>query len=148
MQIDYGILADHAEVLNNKLYLMGGGWDTMAAPQVPAAVRLVLAVGLRVEWDETGQQIPVVIRVSDEDAQELLRLNGQMTVGRPKNLVPGASQLSQVSFVLNMKLPKFGGFIIGISAGQSGAEVRHSLPFRLITGPARTVQPKRTTPEP
>ena len=35
MEIDYALLAEHAEVTGGKLYLMGGGWDTMNVPEVP-----------------------------------------------------------------------------------------------------------------
>ena len=33
-------LAEHAEVTGAKLYLMGGGWDTMNVAEAPANVRV------------------------------------------------------------------------------------------------------------
>ncbi len=89
MEIDYLLLAEHAEVTGSKLYLMGGGWDTMNVPDVPAHVRLNLAAGVRVGWDETNTTIPLVVRVDDDDAQEVFRLDGQMNVGRPPQLLAG-----------------------------------------------------------
>ena len=40
MDIDYAIIADYAEVVGSKLYLMGGGWDTSTMPEVPFQLRL------------------------------------------------------------------------------------------------------------
>lgn len=139
MEIDYAILADHAEVTNNKLYLMGGGWDTMGAVEAPVNVRVMLVTGVRVEWDETNAAIPLVVRLDDDDAQEVFRLEGQMNVGRPPSLVPGTSQLSQMAFAMNVALPRFGGYRITVTAGSGEAEVRRSLPFRLV----KTAAPNR-----
>lgn len=131
MEIDYLLLAEHAEVTASKLYLMGGGWDTMSVPEAPANVRLMLAAGVRVEWDETNAPVPLLVRVDDEDAQEIFRLEGQMNVGRPPNLLPGASQLSQMTFALALKLPRFGGYRVSLTVGAEAAAIRRSIPFRL-----------------
>jgi len=45
MEFDYALLADHAEVINGKLYLMGGGWDVRHAPQAPARAQFAVALG-------------------------------------------------------------------------------------------------------
>lgn len=131
MEIDYLLLAEHAEVTGNKLYLMGGGWDTMSVAEAPASVRLMLAAGVRVDWDETNAPVPLLVRVDDDDAQEIFRLEGQMNVGRPPHLPPGTSQLSQMTFALALQLPRFGGYRVSLAAGADGRAVRRSIPFRL-----------------
>lgn len=136
MEIDYLLLAEHAEVTGGKLYLMGGGWDTMNVAEAPASVRLILAAGVRVEWDETNVAVPLLVRVDDDDAQEVFRLEGQMNVGRPPHLPSGTSQLSQMTFALALKLPRFGGYRVSLTAGTGENPVRRSIPFRLA-GPTR-----------
>jgi hypothetical protein len=131
MEIDYLILADHAEVNGSKLYLMGGGWDTMHVANVPAPVRMAVAGGVRVEWDESNASIPLVLRIDDDDAQEVFRINGQMNVGRPPATLPGTSQLSQMTFVIQAQLKALGGYRITLIAGAEGTEIRRSIPFRL-----------------
>lgn len=131
MEIDYLLLAEHGEVTGNKLYLMGGGWDTMTVAESPANVRLNLAAGVRVEWDETNAPVPLLVRVDDDDAQEVFRLEGQMNVGRPPHLPPGTSQLSQMTFALALKLPRPGGYRVSLTAGAAERMVRRSVPFRL-----------------
>ena len=132
MDIDYLILAEHAEVTGSKLYLMGGGWDTMNVADVPANVRLTAVAGIRVEWDETNVSLPVVVRVDDDDAQEVFRLDGQMNVGRPPQLLPGTSQLSQMTFVLQLQLKALGGYRVSLAVGPEDRQVRRSVPFRLV----------------
>lgn len=138
MEIDYLLLAEHAEVVGAKLYLMGGGWDTMNVADVPANVRLTVAAGLRVEWDETNMPLPIVIRIDDDDAQEVFRMDGQMNVGRPPQLLAGTSQLSQMTFAVQASLKRLGGYRITVVAGAPGAEVRRSIPFRLSKSAAPT----------
>jgi hypothetical protein len=132
MEIDYLILAEHAEVTGAKLYLMGGGWDTMNVADVPANVRITAVAGIRVEWDETNVAIPLVVRVDDDDAQEVFRLNGQINVGRPPQLLPGTSQLSQMTFVLQLQLKSLGGYRVSLVVGPEEQQVRRSVPFRLV----------------
>lgn len=132
MEIDYALLAEHAEVTGGKLYLMGGGWDTMNVPEVPATVRLTVALGVRVEWEETNLPISVVVVVQDEGEADLVRLDGQMQVGRPPQLPPGSTQLSQMTATLQVPLPRFGAYRVSVIAGGEGAARRRILPFRLV----------------
>ena len=136
MDIDYLILAEHAEVTGSKLYLMGGGWDTMNVADVPSNVRITAVAGIRVEWDETNVSLPVVVRVDDDDAQEVFRLDGQMNVGRPPQLLAGTSQLSQMTFVLQLQLKALGGYRVSLAVGPEDRQVRRSVPFRLVKAPA------------
>ena len=131
MEIDYLLLAEHAEIQGSKLYLMGGGWDTMHVPDAPAQVRLMVAAGVRIDWDEAEAPIPLVLRIDDEDAQEVFRINGQMNFQRPANAIPGSSHLSQMTFAVQTRLKQLGGYRVTLSAGTDGAEVRRSIPFRL-----------------
>ena len=132
MEIDYLLVAEHAEVNGAKLYLMGGGWDTMNVPDIPANIRIMVAAGVRVEWDETNVPVPLTLRIDDDDAQEVFRLNGQMNVGRPPQLLSGTSQLSQMTFAVQTQLKRAGGYRITLAAGAEEHGVRRSIPFRLV----------------
>ena len=132
MEIDYAILADHADVVGNKLYLMGGGWDWTAAPEAPAPVRIAIACGVRIGWEETNVPIPVLITIEDDDAQETMRFVAEVNVGRPPNLPAGTAQLSQMAVNIQVSMPRFGGYRVVITAGPGEAAVRKMLPFRLV----------------
>jgi hypothetical protein len=130
MDIEYALLADFAELVGGKLYLMGGGWDTSHAVEVPAPVRLAVAVGVRVGWEETNRNIPVRMVVEDEDGSELVRIEGAVNVGRPAQLPLGSTQLAQMAANVGVTLPRFGGYRVRVAVGEDeGKEC--SLPFRL-----------------
>jgi hypothetical protein len=132
MDIDYAILADFAEVVGSKLYLMGGGWDTFSVPEAPCQVRLGIAVGVRFGWDETNVQTPVRIVVEDDDGTELVKIEGQLQVGRPAQLTPGSSQLAQLAANVAVNIPAIGGYRVHIEAGSGSARADRMLPFRMI----------------
>ncbi len=131
MQIDYVLIADYAEIVAGKLYLMGGGWDVFRAQAVPVPVRMAVALGVRVGWEETNQPRPVQVVVDHEDGAELARIDGAVNVGRPAHLVPGSSQLTQMAANLSLNLSQFGGYRVRASGGPD-KEVSLILPFRLV----------------
>lgn len=129
MDIEYALIADYAEIVAGKLYVMGGGWDSTTAPEVPAGIRMAVAVGVRLGWEEANTAIPVEMTVHDDDAQELVRVNGAVQVGRPADQTPGSTQLAQIAINLQLSLPTFGGYRVRVVAG--GGHVSRELPFRL-----------------
>lgn len=132
MDIEHALIADYAEIVGGKLYVMGAGWDQTFAPQVPATVRLAAAIGVRVGWEETNQSIPVQVIVEDDDAHELVRVDGAVQVGRAPDLRPGSSQLAQVAINLTLALPQFGGYRLRVTAGSPASAAEATRPFRLV----------------
>lgn len=136
MEIEYALLADHAEVINGKLYLMGGGWDLRQAPAAPARAQFAVAIGVRVAWDETNVPIALQLRLEDDDGAAVFQLDGQLQVGRPPHVPAGSSQLIQAAVALNAELPAFGGYRAAIRAAMAGGrEDARALPFRLVPAP-------------
>jgi hypothetical protein len=131
MNIEHALIADYAEVVNGKLYLMGGGWDTTHAAQVPATIRLAVAVGVRIDWGETNVEFPVLIAVEDDDGHEFVRIQGAVSTARPANSVPGSAQLAQIAANIPLTLPAFGGYRVHIGVGGNDAACEYNLPFRL-----------------
>ncbi len=54
-EVEWLILADSAEVLGNKLFLMGGGWDTLTPPSFPTVHNFAVAAAIRASWEEVEQ---------------------------------------------------------------------------------------------
>jgi hypothetical protein len=84
--IDSFTVADHAEAINGKLYLMGGGITVAWSQRFPYEVRLSLAAILRVPWADTNRRFPVRAWVESADTGEEFsdyRLDGQIEAGRP-----------------------------------------------------------------
>ncbi len=131
MQIETAMIADFAEIVSGKLYLMGGGWDNYWVDKAPAQVRIAIAVGVRVGWDETNVQIPVRIWIEDDDGQEMVRIEGSVNVGRPAGLPPGSGQLAQMAANVPFQAPHVGGYRIRIQAGEQESSYQ-VLPFRVM----------------
>ncbi|MEX2080032.1 MAG: hypothetical protein WEC33_00305 [Dehalococcoidia bacterium] len=132
MDIEYALIADHAEITGGKLYLMGGGWDLYRVAEFPAQVRLAVALGVRIGWEETNAARAVTVSIDHEDGERVANVDGHVTVGRPPHLAAGASQLAQVAvnFQLEVKLP--GGYVVRVRAGEADAAVSQALPFRVV----------------
>jgi len=137
MDIDYAILADHAEVVAGKLYLMGGGWDTRYVKEVPSQGRLAVALGVRFGWEETNQPTPVHITVEDDDGKQLVRAQANVNVGRPPHLPPGSTQLTQLAIALPVNFQAYGGYRVVIRAGEGDSAIERILPFRVAQPPVR-----------
>ena len=121
VELDFLQLADHAEVINGKLYMMGGAWDRLHIGDIDAPVALSIAIGVLVPWSLTNEPHQLQIRIEDEDGNSI-HPDGQATLnmGRPANSTKGQSFRAMTVLGLQLNLPKFGAFrVIASVAGQS-----------------------------
>lgn len=87
------MLCDHAEAINGKLYIMGGGWSFCP----PGRRNMALALKVLVPWDQANVKHQLRIKLLDDDGK-VVKLGdppkevvheGQFEVGRPPNIKPG-----------------------------------------------------------
>jgi hypothetical protein len=110
MEVEWLILADAAQVVGSKLYLMGGGWDKLTVnSQFPVDQRCALALSLRVAWNETNQKHNFEIEIISEDSdteqpRSLMKAGGQFEIGRPPGISPGQDQRFQVALDMTLKI--------------------------------------------
>lgn len=89
------LLADAAQSVNGKLYILGGGWSiTGPDPTVSA-----LAIKMDVPWDEANRPHQLKLELMDSDGrpflvptpmgEQPLTIGGSFEVGRPAGLKPG-----------------------------------------------------------
>jgi hypothetical protein len=113
MRVEWIIMADSAEVVNSKLYLMGGGWDRLVVNQPFPIQQLVsIAVSFAVGWDETNIVQPMEVLVKDEEGKQFAKVQGQIEAGRPRGITPGQSQRVQLAFKLPLRFEKPGSFTV------------------------------------
>jgi hypothetical protein len=90
------LLCDFAEEINGKLYVMGAGWDRLAANN-PS--QIAVAISLDVPWDQANRPHDIKLELLDEDgnvvtppdSDEPLAIGGKIEVGRPAGTAPGAT---------------------------------------------------------
>ena len=125
VEIDFLLLADRAEVLNGKLYMMGGAWDRRQVSNIESPVSLTIVIGVLVPWNLTNEQHRLNIRVEDEDGA-VLQPDVEVTVnvGRPANATQGQSFRTTAVINNRWQLPRYGTYRVAASvAGHSEKRV-------------------------
>jgi hypothetical protein len=92
MQQEFLLLAEGAEAVNGKIYMIGGGVDRHFIPSgadLPIQLRADIAVGILVDWGETNNRYPMSVRVIDEDEHVVFAVDGEFEAGRPPGAKPG-----------------------------------------------------------
>lgn len=130
--LEWLILADSAQIADGKLYLMGGGWDTFAAPAFPVGKHFGVALSLQVPWMSTNQRHQLEIEVVDEDAQPLAKMAGQVEVGRPAGIPAGQAQRAQFALELYLQFPKAGTYVVLVKVA---GEERGRVSFNIVSLP-------------
>ena len=125
VEVDFLLLADRAEVLNGKLYMMGGAWDRRHIRDIGAPVPLTIVVGVLVPWNLTNEPHRLRITIEDEDGNTLPpEVEATVNVGRPVNATQGQSFRATVVINNRWSLPRFGTYrLVASMAGQSERRV-------------------------
>ena len=111
-EVEWLILADEAEVVNGKLYMIGGGWDRLTAGTLPCQQHMAIALAVRVPWTATNRQTSVDIILEDDDGSSLVDVRGEFIVGRPPQAVPGQPLRSQIAIKMDVSLPRLGTYAV------------------------------------
>lgn len=112
------MLADAAQVQAGKLFVLGGGFDTISVRSVPAVHRsLTLAMVAEIDPDERQRDLELTIRLIDEDGTSVgVEAKGRLRVGAPPNLPPGSSSVVPiVSPFHNITFPDAKGYAFVVS---------------------------------
>ena len=134
VDIEWLILADAAQVMEGKLYLLGGGWSVVTAQQpFPVQQRLGIAAAVRVPWHETNQRHPIEIEVLTDDGSSLARIGAELEAGRPPGLPPG-DQRVQLAIELMVPIERAGSY--AVVARVDGAEGARTV-FHVLKPPGR-----------
>lgn len=126
MRVD-AFLADSAEVVQNKIYALGVGWNTIYVRGFPAMHRrLAVASTVHVPFTATnavhrfelklltqdGQMHPIGLRPDDDGKPVPVHaMGGEFTLGRPPTLVDGDEQVACFAFTIDgMRFQEAGKF--------------------------------------
>jgi len=91
VQIHALMLADSAQAVDGKLYVLGGAWNMLRFPQFPAQLMVGIAIAIDVDWAETNQRHHLDIHFEDADGNEMEpRIGADFEAGRPPGAIFGA----------------------------------------------------------
>jgi hypothetical protein len=119
-EVEFLILADHAEAVNGKLYLMGGGWDRRTVADFRQLQIFAVAVAVLIPWTETNRPLPLSVVLTDLDGTPIAPpLQTQLTAGRPANAKPGQKLRYMLAVNLQTTVPRPGEYVVEARIGQS-----------------------------
>lgn len=139
------LLADAAEAVNVKLYILGGGWSITGPDPTPSA----MAIKIEVPWDQANTRHQLKLELFNDDGQPIMVptpigeqpvvLFGEFEVGRPPGLKPGTPLDLALAFnIAPLPLPPDGRYVWRCSIdGRSDDDWQ----VTFSTRPARKPQP-------
>jgi hypothetical protein len=90
------LLADSAQAVDGKLYVLGGGWSITG----PEPTAMAIALKLEVPWDQANRRHVWRLELLDQDGDPVeapgpdgdpapVEITGEFELGRPAGLKPG-----------------------------------------------------------
>ena len=135
MDVEWVMLADGAQVVGGKLFMLGGAWQTVVAlGGFPHQQHLAIAASIRVPSDEMAVERIMEIEITAEDPPEqLLRMSARLAVPPSLGLLAGQSPKTLVAADLEMAFQHPGAYAILLRI--EGTE-KYRLPFSVVGGPS------------
>jgi hypothetical protein len=116
VEADFVFVADAAQAVAGKLYVVGGGWTHLWLPEFPSRppIPFFVAVGLRVPWNRTNQRFKFALQVRDSDENAIgdePAAFGDFEQGRPPGLTPGTEQRLMMAVPIGVEFPEPGRYV-------------------------------------
>ena len=90
MHIHALLLADSAQAVDGKLYILGGAWNMLRFPEFPAQLIVGIAVAIDVDWNETNRRHHLDVHFEDADGKHMdPTIGADFEAGRPPGSTPG-----------------------------------------------------------
>ena len=137
--IEYLLLADHAESLNGKLYVMGGGWDQLTSSDLSGPAKLSIACGVQIPWNETDDDHRLSLIVEDSDNNPIApALQVGFKTGRSPSMVRGSSAHVPFAVRADIQFPSPGTYVVAATLDDR-PDLGRRLPFHVLLagGPPR-----------
>jgi hypothetical protein len=143
VQVDFLIMADKAEAINGKLYMIGGGFDNVGVPALPGSAPYDIAFGFLVDYNETNEPHEFSLQLRDADDQVVVpALGGRIEVGRPAGMDPGQKQRVMIVFQGPFPVPAAGNYRwIPTLDGVEGEPTRFRV--SVVVAPPPSSRPRR-----
>lgn len=130
--IPYMLLADAAEALGGKLYILGGGWDRLLLAQLPgrSVKPFAVAIGIKVPYSHTNRKFVLSVELVDADGNRIGEpLSAQLETGRPPGLPPGTPQTAVIAIGTNPEFPGPGRFSF---VGRVDGQIKNNVAFDIV----------------
>ena len=130
MEIEWLILTDSAQIVDGKLFLLGGGWNQLTAPSLPTRQTAALAGSILLEEGELGRSHTLNIRIVMDDGASFVTFTTQFEASPSALSAKEIPPRFQITVLLGMEPQKTG--VYTIIAEVPGAAQRRSA-FKVMT---------------
>lgn len=133
MRAEWVILADSAEIVSGKLYVLGGGWQRLSiAKGFPNTHRCAISMAVEVPWSETNARHEFQVVMQDQDGrEEPMGVKGHFEVGRPAGITPGQDQRVQIASGITLNIRAAGPYRLVLRI--DGEDIGYA-PFTALEG--------------
>jgi hypothetical protein len=138
MRVTSAMLADSAQVQGGKLFILGGGFDTIRTRTVPALHKsLAVVMIVEVTPGERETNLSIEVTLMDEDMAPLgPRASGTLRVGEAPAHRPGQSSVVPLAIpFFDLRFPREQGYVFRVSHQQ---EELARIPFSVLVVPQQT----------
>lgn len=119
-KIDFLILADRAEAVNGRLYMMGGGFDRLFVSSFEQPVSFSIAIGVLVPWTSANEEHRLFVTFEHEDGRPVQPpFEMGLNMGRPPIAIPGQTFRAMIAVQGLFKLLGPGGYCVSARIGDS-----------------------------
>jgi hypothetical protein len=141
--LDYLMVADGAQAVGGKLYILGGGWTHLFLPAFPgrAPHPFAVAVGITIPWNKTNTKFRFALELHDADGNlldEEATPRAEFEQGRPPGLRPGTPQRIVFAVPIFAEFPEPGRYSFHVMLDER--EIG-STAIEVIPAPAGLVHP-------
>jgi hypothetical protein len=127
IDIEFMLVADAAQSIGSKVYVLGGGWTQLLLEEFPSSspIPFSVVVGITVPWNMTNQRFTFGLELVDADGSllETVAETHEFEQGRPPGLRPGATQRLNFAVPVVAEFPAPGRYVFrGLLDGEPRAE--------------------------
>jgi hypothetical protein len=118
MRITTAMVADAATVADGKLYVHGGGWDSISTTAVPTThPSMAVALVVEAEWSETHVERDLHVALFDEDDHPLgIGAVGKLSFGHPPGLTHGSPVIQPLAITFaGTNFPRVGRYFFKVT---------------------------------
>ncbi|HKV54857.1 MAG TPA: hypothetical protein VJN94_09455 [Candidatus Binataceae bacterium] len=119
MRIDFLFVADAAEAIGGKIFVLGGGWDVCRSPIYPALNRLAIVAAIMFNADEVAKTHRGRLSVSEVNGHDLIPpAEFEVHADRGADLPSNADARSLLALNLNLQIPGPGAYEVRLTIGE------------------------------
>jgi uncharacterized protein DUF6941 len=97
--VDALLIADFAQAIEGKLYVMGGGFNQLLLADFGLPGRFYFGAILHIPWEDSNRRIPIegFLQTVDGERLEGFRLHGDIQTGRAAEATPGTASVVAIA---------------------------------------------------